>query len=104
MNPYVEFRDGGYFLIGKRVSLNSIVALYWAGASAESIQDDFPSLSHEEVYGAIAFYLGNRKVVDQTIEDNLRVFGAEFPPLEQSNPELFSRLQQARRMLLQTAS
>ena len=104
MNPYVELRDGGYFLRGKRVSLNSVVALYWAGASAEAIQEDFPSLTHEEVYGAIAFYLGNRKVVDQTIEDNLRVFDAEVPPLEQSSPELFSRLQRTRRVLLQTAS
>jgi len=55
---YVEERNGGYWIAGTRVSLDSIVYAYHRGASPESIQRSFPLLKLEQVYGAIAFYLG----------------------------------------------
>jgi uncharacterized protein (DUF433 family) len=60
----VEFRNGGYYVGGTRISLDSIVYLYRDGASPEAIQDDFPSLNLEQIHGAIAFYLANLKIVD----------------------------------------
>ena len=104
MKSYVEFRDGGYFLTGKRISLSSIVSLYWTGASPEVIQDDYPSLSLEEIHGSLAFYLGNRAAVDKSIDQNLRQFHECVPDLERAQPALFDRLQRARRVLLRTAS
>ena len=104
MKSYVEFRDGGYFLTGKRISLSSIVSLYWTGASPEVIQDDYPSLSLEEVHGSLAFYLGNRAVVDASIEQNLRQFHEAVPDLERVQPALYNRLQRVRRELLRTGS
>ena len=55
---YVEQRDGGYYVAGARVSLDSIVYAFRGGESPETIQQSFPSLTLEQVYGAITFYLG----------------------------------------------
>jgi hypothetical protein len=40
------------------------VIAFQQGHSAETIQQLYPALSLEQVYGAIAFYLGNRDEVD----------------------------------------
>ena len=62
---YVEpVAAGGWRVAGSRVSLDSVVVAYWEGKSPEAIAEDFPTLSAEQVYGAIAFYLGNRSAVD----------------------------------------
>jgi len=52
---YVEERDGGYWIAGTRVSLDSIVYAFRRGAAPESIRRSFPVLTLEEVYGAITF-------------------------------------------------
>ena len=96
---YVEIRNGGYYIAGTRVSLDSVVYLYRDGASAEDIQDDLPSLSLEQVHGAIAFYLANKKTVDENIVEGEREFDRRVPPLETANPELHARLQRARQEL-----
>ena len=57
---YIEKRNGGYYLTGSRVSLESVIYPFLDGASPETIVDDFPTLSLEQVYGAITFYLANR--------------------------------------------
>ena len=61
---YVERREGNYFLVGSRVSLDSVVHGFLEGESPETIRDNFPSLSLEQIYGAIASYLGNQAEVD----------------------------------------
>jgi hypothetical protein len=50
------------------VSLDSVVIAFQQGHSAETIQQLYPALSLEEVYGAIAFYLTNRDEVHQYLE------------------------------------
>jgi len=50
---YVEHRKGGYYLIGSRVSLESVVYEFLRGESPEGIVQAFPSLSLEQVFGAI---------------------------------------------------
>ena len=67
MKEYVQKRNGGYYVAGKRVSLDSLVDEFRRGASAESIRGSFPTLALEEVYGAIAFYLANQEAVDKSI-------------------------------------
>jgi uncharacterized protein (DUF433 family) len=67
------------------VSLDSIVIAFQQGQSAETIQQLYPALSLEEVYGAIAFYLANQDEVDQYLErqehlwDQLRQRAAQAP-------------------------
>jgi len=57
---YVDARDGGYYIAGTRVSLDSVVYAFLRGESGEEIADSFPALNPELVYGAIAYYLANR--------------------------------------------
>lgn len=64
MREYVERRDGGYYLVGSRVSLESVIYEFLDGAAPETIVDNFPTLSLERVYGAITFYLANRSELD----------------------------------------
>ena len=58
-------QEGGWRIGGSRVSLDSVVCAYWEGKSPESIAEEFPSLSSEQVYGAIAFYLRNKVEIDR---------------------------------------
>ena len=55
---------GGWRVTGSRVSLDSVVWGYHSGLTPEEIVAQFPSLSPEQVYGAIAFYLRNRAEID----------------------------------------
>ncbi len=68
MKTYVEKGENGYRIIGKRISLESIIYLFNNGSSPESISKSFPLLDLEEVYGAIAFYLADRKSIDLDLE------------------------------------
>jgi len=80
---YVEQRNGAYRIIGKRVSLDSVVYGFLAGESPESIQQSFPTLTLEEVYGAIAFYLANRAAIDRYLAEG----EAQFETLRQQAKE-----------------
>jgi uncharacterized protein (DUF433 family) len=53
---YVETRDGGYYVTGSRVSLDSIVYAFLNGQTAEAIGQAFPVLTLEQVYGALTFW------------------------------------------------
>src|SRR5438046_805813 len=48
-----------------RVMLDSVVAAFHQGHSAETIAQQYPALSLGEVYGAITYYLANKPEVDQ---------------------------------------
>lgn len=62
---YVEqTAEGGWRIAGTRVSLDSIVYAYWDGKSPEAIVDEFPTLTAEQVYGALAYYLRHQAEVD----------------------------------------
>ena len=96
---YVETRNGGYYVAATRISLDTVVYLYRDGASPESIQDDLPSLSLEQIHGAIAFYLANRDAVDQNILEGERELDRVAPPLQVADPERYARLERARQTL-----
>ena len=65
MQDYVEQRDGGYYIAGTRIALDSVVHAFKDGASPESILRSFPLIgSLERVYGAITFYLANKEAVE----------------------------------------
>ena len=61
---YVEQRNGGYYVAGTRVSLDSIVECFNQGVSREAILGEFETLSLAQVFGAIAFYLENQPAID----------------------------------------
>lgn len=61
---YVEQRNGGYYVAGTRVSLDSIVECFNEGLSPEAILGEFETLTLAQVFGAIAFYLENQSAID----------------------------------------
>ena len=93
---YVQKHEKGYRIAGTRLSLDSIVYAYLEGLCPESIADDFPALTLEEVYGAIAYYLGHREEVDA----HLKQLDEQFPALQQrireNYPLLNRKLDEAR--------
>jgi uncharacterized protein (DUF433 family) len=57
---YVRLDEHGAMRIGNsRVMLDSIVAGFEQGHSPETLQQQYPTLSLEEVYGAITYYLAH---------------------------------------------
>jgi uncharacterized protein (DUF433 family) len=63
-NEYVEERNGGYYLAGTRMSLDSIVQYFNEGLSPETILGEFETLALTQVFGAITFYLENQPAID----------------------------------------
>jgi uncharacterized protein (DUF433 family) len=63
---YVRQDEHGVLRVGDtRVMLDSVVVAFQQGHSAETIVRQYPALSLEEVYGAIAHYLANQVEVDE---------------------------------------
>src|SRR6266446_2707928 len=90
MTEYIAQRDGGYYVAGTRVSLDSLVYAFRSGESPEMIQQQFPTLSLEQVYGAIAFYLGHQAEVDANIREGEELIHRTVPALSQRKPEAFN--------------
>ncbi len=98
-SPYVEQRNGGLYIAGSRVSLDSVVIRFREGATPEKIVHSFPTLKLSNVYGAIAYYLEHEEMIKEYIAEGERELHRLVPPLSQQNPELFARLEAARRQM-----
>jgi uncharacterized protein (DUF433 family) len=67
---YVEKRDDGLWVSGTRVSLDSVVLAFLDGLSPETVAAEcFPTLSLEQVYGTIAYYLAHRAEIDAYLKE-----------------------------------
>ena len=95
-SEYIEERNGGYYVAGTRISLDSIVYAFNLGQSPEAIQEGFPSLKLAQIYGAIAFYLDHQAEIDKYLEESEREFESNSIPLFEENPALWERLQRAK--------
>lgn len=92
---YIEKRDGGYWIAGTRVSLDSLVYRFLEGLSPETIQAEcFPTLNLEQVYGAITYYLAYRDEVDAYLKDEDSDFEAFRLRIREGNPAVSRRLDQ----------
>ena len=96
-SEYIEQRNGGYYVAGTRISLDSVVYAFNRGDSPERILEEFPLLDRvSRVYGAIAFYLDHKVEIDKYLEETELEFEASGIPLEQANPVLWDKIQRAR--------
>ena len=97
---YVEQREGGYWIAGTRISLDSLVYAFKRGAAPESIQRAFPLLTLEEIYGAITFYLAHAQEIDAYLAQAEAEFAVQTRALNAAaraaNPALFQRLEHRR--------
>ena len=77
-SEYIESRDAGYWIRGSRVSLDSVVYRFLEGLAPDTIQSEcFPTLTLEQVYGAITYYLRNREEMDAYLKESERGY-ADF--------------------------
>jgi uncharacterized protein (DUF433 family) len=88
--------EGGWRVTGTRVSLDSVVHAYWNGSSPEQIAQDYPSLSLDQVRGAIAFYLRNRAEIDRYLKEQEARWEQLRKESEEKNASLLQRLRAAR--------
>jgi uncharacterized protein (DUF433 family) len=101
MKDYVTQIAGAYRIADSRVSLDSVVYAWRDGLSPESIKENFPVLTLEEVYGAITFYLANQTEIDKYLSRSEVEFEAarhkSSEQLRQHKPQLYERLVAYRR-------
>src|ERR1700730_3619977 len=93
---YVTKSEGAYRIADTRVSLDSLVYLFREGMSAESMVENYPALTLEQVHGALAFYLGNQKEIDRYLAEGQRAAQSQHEQSRQTNAELIAKLQRAR--------
>lgn len=93
---YVEQREEDYWISHSRVSLASVVLAFRDGLAPETIAAEcFPTLSLEQVYGAITYYLSHRHEIDTYLKQR----ETEFVALQKStrDPAFARKLAQTRR-------
>lgn len=66
--PLVTGHDGVIRVAGTRVQLEIVVLAFDAGATAEEIVQQYPSVDLAAVYSILSYVLANRAVVDQYVE------------------------------------
>ena len=66
---YVVLQEGAYRIAGTGVLLDCVVYEFQQSSSPECIQQSFPVLTLEQVYGAIAYYLANKEEIDKYIAE-----------------------------------
>jgi uncharacterized protein (DUF433 family) len=93
-NNYVNLEGDSYRITGTRVSLDSVVYDYLGGLSPETIADNFDTLTLEQVYGAITFYLSHRGEVDKQLMGNRDKFDALRKKARESHPLLYRKLEE----------
>lgn len=104
-SEYIEERDGGYYIAGTRISLDSVVYSFNQGNSPERILEQFPLLDKlANVYGTIAYYLDHKAEIDQYLEVTNREFEASGVPMAEANPILWEKIQRARARMSDSSS
>jgi uncharacterized protein (DUF433 family) len=66
--PIETDADGVIRIAGTRVTLDTLVAAFNEGATAEEIVQQYPSLELGDVYAVIGYYLHNRIEVEHYLE------------------------------------
>ena len=96
---YIEPRDGGYYVIGTPISLESVIHQFKEGLSAETIQREcFPLLTLEQVYGVCTYYLRHKEKVEEYLQEAERDLERLPGQLEEQYPGLLHRQDHLRQL------
>ncbi|MGH9625918.1 MAG: DUF433 domain-containing protein [Bryobacteraceae bacterium] len=98
-SPYVEIRNGGYYVIGTRIGLDVIVHEFQSGKSPEAILQSYSSIgSLAKIYGAITFVLEHPEAIATYLEDQERLW-EEIKEKYPLPPDMLQRFIRARELL-----
>src|SRR5262245_60097458 len=94
---YIFAGPSGALRVGNTgVSLDSVVYAFQQGYSPETIREQYPALSLEEVYGTIACYLANREEVHQYLARQQRLWDEQRKKADESPSPVVQRLRALR--------
>ena len=86
--PLSTDADGVVRIGGTRVTLDTVVASFREGATAETIAEQYPSLRLDQVYTVIGYYIRHQDEVNQYLERRRQEAAkvrqeneARFPPV-----------------------
>ncbi len=97
MAAYVDRNPRGTLVVSwSRVALGSVIHAFWAGETPEAICQAYPSLSLEQVYGAIAYYLAHRDQTDAELAGQESETSRLREAARTRNADLRSRLADSR--------
>ena len=94
LEEYFDFKDpDGIRFPGHRIWIEHVLYQYiYRSRTAEAIQqDDFPSLSLEQVHAAILYYLHNKEAMTQYIVDWLERGRKAREEAMKKDPEFYER-------------
>lgn len=105
MQNYVDERDGGYYVAGTRIALDSIVYAFQAGESPDEILRSFPLAGPlVKIYGAIMFYLENPDKVEAYLKEQEHRWEELKRQYPKANDPLAKKLREAKEHATQTRS
>jgi uncharacterized protein (DUF433 family) len=93
---YVEQRNGGYYVAGTRISLDSVVYGFLRGETPEGIQSSYSALNLEQIFGSLAYYLANREAIDSYLRQQEIEFDRLRAESRAKHPALYAKLDAAR--------
>lgn len=98
MNGYFDFLDQDDIRIkGTRVGIETVLEDYLNASSPEEIAIRYPTLTLEQVYATIAYYLHNRREIDQYLERWRRYVEESWQQQEQHPSPGVKRLRDLKR-------
>jgi uncharacterized protein (DUF433 family) len=86
-SPYVDMRDERAYIIGHRVPVTALAALWREGASPETIQENYPSLTLAQVFGGLAYYLEHQSEVEAQLVADEETFARLRSEQQSQHPE-----------------
>src|SRR5436305_1660439 len=90
---YLREDEHGVLRVGDtRVSLDSVIYAFAQGHAPEIIRRQYSTVSLEEIYGALAFYLANRDEVDRHLARQQHVWDQVRQHAEQQPSAVVARL------------
>jgi uncharacterized protein (DUF433 family) len=95
---YVRIDENGVYRVGKtRVMFDSVLAGFQQGHSPETIRQQYPALTLEEVYGSIAYYLAHQPEIDAYLQRQDVVWQKARAQSEQQTNPVRERLRALRK-------
>jgi uncharacterized protein (DUF433 family) len=95
---YVERREYGLYIVGSRVPIDRVIWEYLNGEDPEAIRSHYPTLSLEQVNGAIAFYQSHKEEVEQAMEERRREEDA-YTAAHPNPPDIKEKFERMRRQM-----
>ena len=101
---YVDRIGDVYRIAGTRVSLDSVVYCFCNGESPESIVQSFPTLTLEQVFEAIAYYLDHREEIDDYIKQGESEYESRREAARKLDPMFYQKMANHRRQMKTSVS